>query len=161
MNGFFVCVYYLAVVGIASNLIGELLPRQWFHPDHFPFRCMNWEQEGKIYHHLRIRLWKDRLPDMSKLLPRMMPKQLRACETPRQVDRLILETCVAELTHVLLIVAGIGCLLLWPRGGKWISLLWTLGNIPFILIQRYNRPRLSHVADRLDLANQQRGVYVV
>ena len=57
---------------------------------------------------------------------------------------MIQETCVAELTHALLCLAGIAVFWIWPGPGGLILFLIDvfLGNLPFILIQRYNRPRL-------------------
>ena len=66
------------------------------------------------------------------------------------------ETCVAELTHALLCIAGLALLWLWPGTGGIVlfALYVLLGNIPFILIQRYNRPRLQKLlraAERREL----------
>ena len=54
------------------------------------------------------------------------------------------ETCVAELIHFLLCIGGLRCLWLWNGvGGVWISLLKILGNLPYIIIQLNNLPRLA------------------
>ena len=53
-----------------------------------------------------------------------------------------------------------GCILLavWLRGqfglGGWVvSVVYNLlGNVPFILIQRYNRPRLQHLMSAIGAA---------
>jgi len=61
--------------------------------------------------------------------------------------RMIQETCVAEFVHLLLIFLGLGVLRLCPDA--WGVILYALyvllGNLPFVLIQRYNRPRLVHM----------------
>ena len=63
---------------------------------------------------------------------------------------LIAETCVAECVHWALIVLSLGLFLFW-RGG-WAFAFWLvyniLGNVPFIIIQRYNRPRLVMLEER-------------
>ena len=68
---------------------------------------------------------------------------------------MIQETCVAELTHVLLSVCGLYALRLWPgAGGVLITAVYILfGNVPFIIIQRYNRPRLQ----RLEAMQRRKG----
>ena len=50
-----------------------------------------------------------------------------------------------RMTHVLLCLAGIALLRLWPgAGGIALFAVYVLpGNVPFILIRRYNRPRLQ------------------
>lgn len=52
----------------------------------------------------------------------------------------------------LLCIMGLGCPLIWKSIGGWILFaLYLLGNIPFILIQRYNRPKLVRLLKRLQL----------
>jgi len=61
------------------------------------------------------------------------------------------ETCVAEMIHSLLFVAGFHCLKLYPgTGGAVVVFLYnTFLNLPFIIIQRYNRPRLARLEKRI------------
>lgn len=143
------CLFVL-VVGILSHYVGEALPRAWFHPDRFPFRAFAWEREGKIYDKLRIRNWKDQLPDMSRVMKDMIPKRVGTCPTAEKVMILVRETCVAELIHWLLALCGGVVYLFWKNSvGVLLSFLVFLGNLPFILIQRYNRPTLLALAKRL------------
>lgn len=90
---------------------------------------------------------------MSRLLPALMPAKKLTAETFADLPRMIQETCVAELIHVLLSVTGLACLAIWPGvGGAVVTAVYILlGNLPFIIIQRYNRPRLQRL-----LALQQR-----
>lgn len=48
---------------------------------------------------------------------------------------------MAEMIHVLLSLTGLGCLVIWQGiGGVLVTAVYILlGNLPFILIQRYNR----------------------
>ena len=59
----------------------------------------------------------------------------------------------AEFTHFVLILLGFYALRLWPgTGGAVVTAIYILfGNLPFLIIQRYNRPRLQKL-----LAAQQR-----
>lgn len=146
---FVYCVTYLGLAGLLSHFIGEAIPRKWLDPQSFPYRPMGWEKQGKLYLQLGIRKWKDKVPDMSKVLPDMLPKRLSARNKGAEAAALVEETCVAELTHGILCLAGIGCVFLWPGPGGWaMAALWAAGNLPFILIQRYNRPRLAKLAGR-------------
>ena len=149
------CLLYVAVIGIVSNPAGNLLPRSWFHAERFPYRCYAWEREGKIYEKLHIRAWKDRLPDMSKIVKAMFRKEVSAKPTAESVERLVQETCVAEAVHGVLIVLSLGVVRIWRGIGVWICWgLCVLGNLPFIIIQRYNRPRLSRTLKRLQAKAQ-------
>ena len=138
------CILYVAVIGIISQLIGPFLPRHWFHADRFPYRTWAWEKNGRVYNKLGIRRWKDHVPDMSRIAKNMVSKKLPLSSGSEQMERLVQETCVAELVHALLILLGLWCLHLWPGiGGVIFWLLYAiLGNLTFIVIQRYNRPRL-------------------
>lgn len=56
---------------------------------------------------------------------------------------MINETCIAEATHVIVAILGFGCIFVWNGIGGWIvSVLFLITNIPFIIMQRFNRPRL-------------------
>lgn len=146
----FACIMYLGAAGILAHFLGESLPRGWFESGSFPYRCMAWEKRGAVYERLGVRRWKDKMPDMSRIMPNMLPKRLRAKGRAGEADDLIRETCVAELTHVMLCIAGLGCMWLWPGpGGAAAAAVWALGNLPYIIIQRYNRPRLARLSARL------------
>lgn len=136
------CFLYLAATGIFGFLLGRLLPKRWFSAERFPFRSQPWEE--KLYRLLRVKQWQNKLPDMSRILPKLMPAKRLTPQTMTDLPRMIEETCVAELIHALLSVSGLGFLWLWP-GGWGIALTAVyilLGNVSFIIIQRYNRPRL-------------------
>lgn len=147
----FKCAVYLMICGILSFLLGRTIPKEWFRCDSRLFRCRDWEMDGKWYQRIHIRKWQKRLPDMSKILPGVMPpKALGNCTDSQEVEAMIQETCVAEFIHLLLIVAGLGCLLIWPGiGGVLVATCNTLGNLLFIWVQRYNRPRLERLYERL------------
>ena len=144
---------YTLILGTVLFFIGESLPRKWFHAEKFPFRPYRWEKDGKLYDKVRIKKWKDRAPDMSKIRKKMVPKRLGIAPTSARVYRLVQETCVAEFVHVVLIFCGFFMLFFW-RGhlltGFILTLLYTLGNLVFVIIQRYNRPMLLSLAKRLE-----------
>ena len=142
------CLIYLAAIGVVCFYIGRLLPGNWFHSDRFPFRSFPFEREGRTYEKLGIRWWKDKVPDMSRILPKaMLPKRLPWGAQPERVAQMIQETCVAEFVHIVLFILGFGCVLIWEGAGGWIAaaVYNLLGNVPFILIQRYNRARLRRL----------------
>ena len=149
---FWKCVIYLGGTGFLGFLMGRVLPKRWFDHNRFWFRCREFEQEGKFYDRFFIRKWKDHLPDMSKLLPSMMPSKSPKAgrQTAEDVAENIRETCIAEVIHDLLGIVGFGCMWIWPgMGGVIMSLLCFFGNIPFVIAQRYNRPRFAKIYDRL------------
>ena len=143
MNKFFVCVIYLIAIGILSNPAAKFINRDNIDYTKFPYRSYSFERGGKIYEKIGIRFWKDKVPDMSAVLKHLIKKEVRFKSSAADVLRQIQETCVAEKVHVDLSLASVGVLFIWESSfGFFIWFLCFLGNLPYILIQRYNRPRL-------------------
>ncbi len=148
--GIIKCVIYIASIGVASFVIGRLIPNAWFKENRFPFRSFRWERSGAVYHGLGIRKWQKKVPDMSRHFPQVMKEKKLNHDFQKDLPLMIKETCIAEFTHWMLCFAGLYCLWLWPGiGGRIFTALYILSNIPFILIQRYNRPRLTALQKRL------------
>lgn len=149
LTGFGGCLLYLSAIGIAFFLIGRILPKKWFCANRFPYRSFRFEHEGKIYNRLKIRTWQNKVPDMSRIFSGLMPPKKLTYHTLEKLPLLIQETSVAECIHLLLCFAGLYCIRIWNGyGGVVISILYFLGNVPFILIQRYNRPRLQQLLQK-------------
>ena len=160
MSGFLRCVLYLLVLALLAHPLGQALPRRWFDGERFPYRCYKWEKQGKLYTRIGVDRWKTLVPDMSRILPDMVKKQVTTTAvTAAQAAVLVQETCVAEAVHTASSLLGLVCLGLWPGwGGVLVWLVWfLLGNLPFILIQRYNRPRLIRLRALLQRREQRKG----
>lgn len=156
--GFIKCAVYAAGIGILSFLLGRMLPEKWVQPDHFPYRSFSWEKEGKIYSTLfHIKSWQAKVPDMSRIFPKMMQAKKVTPDFGRELPIMIRETCVAEFIHLLLCPLALPCLWLWPGAGGILFVIFyiLLGNLPFIMIQRYNRPRLLKLQEKM--AHTQKG----
>ena len=151
MSGFLRCALYLLTLALLAHPVGQALPRRWFDGGRFPYACYKWEKQGKLYTRIGVDRWKTLGPDMSRILPDMVKKRVEpTAVTAAQTAVLVQETCVAECVHCWLIVLSVGMLFLWKSVWSW--LLWLvynlLGNVSFILIQRYNRPRLLRLAEK-------------
>lgn len=150
-------VLYVAVLGIAAHFIGEALPDRCLRFDRFPCRLYAWEKNGKIYNKLRIRSWKSHMPDMSRIMKDMVPKKVGKSPTAAHMWVLVRETCRAELTHIGLCVLSLGIYFFWWNWiGVLLSAITVLCNIPFILIQRYNRPAFVSLAKRLEVREEKK-----
>ena len=90
-------------------------------------------------------------PHMSRLFKKLMPEKKLTQKTAQDLPLMIQETCVAELTHGLLCFAGLALLKIWRGpGGVILTVIYIVfGNLPFLLIQRYNRPRLVRLYERM------------
>lgn len=156
MHPFFRCLLYVAAIGLLSNPIAYFLPRRWFHPDRFPFRAFRWEKKGAIYEKIGIRRWKDKVIDQSRFTAFLIKKTVTPRMTAQQAERLVIETCVSEAVHISLALLSLYCLRLWPGPGGvlFTALFIPFGQLIYAIIQRYNRPRLMDLAQRLQIREQ-------
>ncbi|MBQ8683290.1 MAG: hypothetical protein IJ518_02090 [Clostridia bacterium] len=80
----------------------------------------------------------------------MVPKKLEGNTTSAQLDVLVRETCVAEVVHLALFVVSPTIYRFCRNGvGILLSVLFGVGNLPFVAIQRYNRPKLLSLMERM------------
>ena len=143
------CAVYFAATGLLSFFLGRLIPPNKMEWHRFPYKLYRIEKEGQIYKKIGIHHWQNKVPDMSKVFPKLMPPKKMVATDKDSLIRMIQETCTAELTHIVLCLTGLYCIKLWPgAGGIVLTMLNTLGNMIFILIQRYNRPRLVRLYKR-------------
>ena len=118
---------FCVIVGIVLMIVGMAIPRR-FRPDAFPFRPWRFETP-EFFKRLRVSRWKGYMP-----------------VSYTHLARLVQETCVAELTHWVLMAICPASLVFAPC--EWTPLfilLYDIGNLPFIVIQRYNRPRMMKI----------------
>lgn len=148
-------VIYFILIGQGCFYLGLALPRKAFDEDGFPYKSFKWEKNGSVYDRFSVKKWKDHVPDMSKITKLICPKKVRSNITSAEVDRLVKESCVAEMVHYVLCVLSIGFYHIWKgKIGIILSTLYFLGNIPYIVIQRYNRPHFISLRDRLILREE-------
>lgn len=121
----------LCVGGIVNGLLHNQVDyrRLWFQP--LPF-------EARLYRHLKVKHWKKHLPayqpdlfDLSK----------------HSLDEIVGATCQAEIVHEIIVVLSFVPLFSVPYlGAFWVflitSLLSAAFDLCFVMIQRYNRPRI-------------------
>lgn len=130
------------IAGVATLFLGIPVPRHIFRPDKFPFKVHPFEKDGKIYTKVYVHKWKDLVPDASKVISKMTQKKIQKNVDEKALERLIQETCVAEIVHwILILLTPVYCIGLPVGHGIFLSVLYALGNYVFIVIQRYNRPR--------------------
>lgn len=138
-----------AVIGVATHFIGEALPRNRFNCRAFPFAPYKWERGGRLYNKLKIEKWKSIMPDKSRYVQSTVRKSVGGDRGAAHMEQLAKETCVAEAVHWGLWLISPVVLLINESPYSWIfCALYGLSNLPFIMIQRYNRPRLLRAAER-------------
>lgn len=149
----------VAVIGILAHVIGEALPRRWFDASRFPYRAYAFERNGRFYEALGIRKWKNVLPDKSRIAPGTYRKAIRGSaqqHSAAHMERLLQETCVAECVHwALLVISPILLFTMESPAAYVMTPLYGLSNLPYIMIQRYNRPRLAVLSTRMQRKAQE------
>ena len=145
------CAIYCAIAGTVGFFFGRLISKCPMKPEKGLFRCFKFEKNGVLYEKLNIRKWQARVPDMSRILPFLMPPKNLSGNYSDRLPTMIRETCVAEITHIVVSILGLPCLAIWPGvGGMTVTAIFILLlNVPYILIQRYNRPRLIRLQQKL------------
>ena len=147
---FFIDVLVYAAVQTLRIGTDMLLPRCWINPDSSYYKSRRWEQDGAVYQkYLNIRRWKDKLPAVNSL-NHFSKKSLKGA-SPEYLRQFIVETCRGESHHVRSIIETL-LFIIWnpPLLFGVIFILSCMGHIPFIIIPRYNRPRLRKMLARLE-----------
>lgn len=144
------------LTGIIGFVLGRVLSGCKFYPGHFPYRLYHFEKDGTIYEKIKIRKWQNKVIDMSRIFPSLMPTKKLDKDICKKLPILIKETCISEMIHYMLCISGLYCLVIWEGiGGVIVTLIYEiLGNLPYIIIQRYNRPRLTKLLKRYKQRDQ-------
>jgi glycosyl-4,4'-diaponeurosporenoate acyltransferase len=136
-----------ALWGAVVGLVGSKLPALHFAADGPLTRMRHWERGGRLWAVVGVRRWKRFVPDLGWLTGDMRKKHSRPGADFRQ--RLAVETRRAEVVHW---AACVPILVMPLWGPAWIfGVMVTYAfcaNVPCIIIQRYNRGRLLHLASR-------------
>jgi glycosyl-4,4'-diaponeurosporenoate acyltransferase len=135
-----------AVLSTAVGLGINRLHHRRFEADGPLTRLRAFEEDGRVYDRwLRIRRWKDRVPEAGAwgvgFAKGHLPSRDRA-----GLERFAAETRRAEVVHWVLLACG-PLFLAWNRGGLAAAMIAyaVVANVPCILIQRYNRGRLQRL----------------
>ncbi len=139
--------------GLVHALTGYFvhrLPARRFRRDAWLFQSRRIERSGRLYTHvLRIRRWKDRLPEAGALFAGGVSKRHLPATDRAGLEQFAIETRRAELGHWLAAAAG-PLFVLWNPPAVAIVMVayGVVVNAPFIAIQRYNRLRVARVSAR-------------
>ena len=138
---------FIAFSGLFAGVLFAIIPRTIFLKCEKYFPLLKYEQNGKFYNRVfKINLWKDKLPQFSELTKIGFSKTSLNNSSPEYLKAFHAETIRAEITHLFLIITSPLC---FYFNTKIFTLLTffsiILGNIPFLMIQRYNRARIRNL----------------
>ena len=144
-----------AVVGYAAHR----LPVDRLAKDGPLTRLRAAERDGRIYERLRIRRWKDRMPELGDAFRGGVSKRALPSGASADLRRLVAETRRAELVHWA-IPAVVPVFALWNPAGLMAAMVAyaVVANLPCLVVQRYNRGRLLRVLARRERRSVRRTV---
>lgn len=119
------------------------MPAAWFHAP----APMEWEKSGRIYQCiLRVRQWKDLLPDGARWFKGGISKRSIGGSSKVEMAAFVRESWRGELCHWAA-MAFCPVFFLWnPLWADVVMVAYALiANLPCIVAQRYNRARILRI----------------
>lgn len=115
------------------------------------YRCRRWEKGGEIYQQVfRVRSWKRYLPDGGALIKGGYAKKHLDSPSEDRLEKFLLESCRAEFAHELAILPfWIFGFFAPPKVILFMFLYSIAVNMPCIIAQRFNRPRVARLLERV------------
>ncbi|MBR2349095.1 MAG: hypothetical protein IKA77_00515 [Clostridia bacterium] len=144
-----ITLYHFAMRLAVGAIVNSIMKNQanhnnaWFCEKSF---------ESKLYKLLRVRKWK-------KYLPTYNPDTFDVSR--KTVKEIVGATCQAEIVHEIIIVMSILPIILIPFWGGAVAIIITsvlavLFDSLFVILQRYNRPKLVRIMQRFQkIANKE------
>lgn len=138
------------LISLAMTFICEKVPVRVYHYKKWLFRERRWEHGGLLYEQLfRVKKWKSKLPDISDFMKWRFNKKHLAESSTDYLSVFLTESCKSEFTHWMIIASTV-LFNLWNNFSA-VLLMFIIAcilNLPYIIIQRYNRPRLIRLMRR-------------
>lgn len=146
------CFTIWPALQIGVSLLCLKLPDRCYSPGLHFYRAHRFEKEGRLYEQIfRVSRWKGRLPDGGLIWnKKAFSKKKLESFSKDSLDRFLIESARAELTHWLAILPFWLFGFFTPMPVIWMMLLYALiVNIPCIIVQRYNRPRVQKLIRKI------------
>lgn len=140
-----------AVIHLVVAVLSIRMPLHRFAVDSPLYRTRAWEEGGRVYQRVfHIRRWKHLLPDGGSWFKNGFAKKHLTGRDAAYFARFAAESRRAEWTHWLCIPPAFLFFLWNPVPVGFVMILYALAvNLPCILAQRFNRPRLEAMERRL------------
>lgn len=111
------------------------------------YKGRKWENNGDFYQTVfKVKSWKSHIPELADFIKFIFPKKFIKEFTDEFLSKYLLESCKAEFVHwcnifsstMFLIYEGVSTF-------TYMLVIAIILNTPFIIIQRYNRPRIISI----------------
>ncbi len=150
----YLCFLVWPVLQVSAVLICLHLPDRFFSPDSFLYRAHGFEKNGRIYDRIfHVSRWKHLLPDGGTVWKkREFKKKKLESFSEENLTQFLIESTRGEAIHWLAIFPFWLFWFFTPPMVPWIMLAYALLiNMPCIIAQRYNRPRVQRLLKRKNL----------
>jgi glycosyl-4,4'-diaponeurosporenoate acyltransferase len=139
-----IIVWLCIHLGVSSFV--SIVPRSFVASFSLLYKIKNWERNGHVYERLGVKVWKGRLPEARKWFRR--EKTIAHIREMGNIQMFERQTNRSELSHWLQMLPALLFFLFHPPWAGWIMVAYAiLFNVPFIMVQRYNRARLERLKD--------------
>lgn len=139
------------VIQVGSAILALYIPDKYYHYAKFPYKTLRIEKNGSIYQSIfRVKNWKHLLPDGAKAWKKKgyEKKHIKNFDHDT-INKFLVESCRAELTHILPILVVWIFFLFTPFHIGLIMVVYSIiTNLPCLIVQRYNRPRLISLLNK-------------
>lgn len=144
LHNILVLIFLSAVCTIMSTKV----PEKFLNYKKWLFRERIWENHGAIYQRLfRVKLWKKFVPELNDFIKSVFPKKKIMEYSNEYLNRYLVESCRSELAHWSIVL----CTLVFSfLDGNMTFIIALALNLPYIIIQRYNRPRVVSILEQID-----------
>jgi glycosyl-4,4'-diaponeurosporenoate acyltransferase len=138
------------LISLSMTFICEKVPSRVYYYKKWLFRERGWENGGRIYeYYFGVKKWKSKLPDISDFMKWRFNKKHLAEASSDYLSVFLTESCKSEFTHWMIIASTL-FFNFWNdiATSAFMVIIACLLNMPYIIIQRYNRPRLIKLLRR-------------
>ncbi|MBO5412161.1 MAG: hypothetical protein J6A38_03690 [Clostridia bacterium] len=137
-------VIVIAIDALVST-IARLLPKKCAQHEAKVFTVS--AKEKKFYEKLKIRKWKDKVPEIGQFTG-FRKNKIVDPKSVEYLDRFLLEICYGEIGHFFSVFLGFALLLFYPLTDIWfavsipVAIINIFMNLPSLFILRYNSYKL-------------------
>ena len=132
------------VIHISIGYLSQRIPDRVLDHSLWLFRTRLWERHGAIYEEIfRVRKWKSLIPSGGTVFRGGFSLKRLVSHDQEYLRKWVLESCRAEVTHWICLPTVLLFFLWNPLLGDILNTIYVVvANVPCIIVQRYNRPRL-------------------
>jgi glycosyl-4,4'-diaponeurosporenoate acyltransferase len=140
------------IFSLIITYLSNRMPDSFYSRDSWLLRQREWEKRGEFYQRIfRVKVWKKLLPELGDIVKSVFPKKRIKEYTREYLQKYIFESCKSEVTHWSIIFSTLS-FFLWSEfePAMMIVILAIILNLPYIIIQRYNRPRIMVMVENIE-----------